>query len=115
MQTQGDQVKPSKKPSLLCRRGHRKIGRNLIKRIRDGKKILECRICANAGLAARREARKRNKAILELPKDFGKVNIPDGLGKPFVCDPNLSAFSEETKQFFKDENKRNAKLLKGEE
>jgi hypothetical protein len=53
-----------KKPSLFCRRGHRKSGRNLITRIRDGKTIRECRLCANAGLAARREARKRNAKIM---------------------------------------------------
>jgi hypothetical protein len=102
-------MKPKKKPSLLCRRGHRKTGKNLITRIRDGKKILECRTCANAGLQARREARKRNKEILELPKDFGKIDIPDDLPS-FNCDPESSAFSEDTKQFFEDENKRKLSL-----
>ena len=107
-------MKPFKKPSILCRRGHRKTGKNLITRIRDGKTIKECRTCANAGLQARREARKRNAKLMELPKDFGKLDIPDDLPY-FNCDPESSAFSEETKQFFEDEKKRNAKLLKGEE
>ena len=57
-------MKPSKKPSLLCRRGHRKTGKNVILRHKDGKKILECRTCANASLQARREARKRNAKIM---------------------------------------------------
>ena len=107
-------IRKPKKPSLFCKQGHRKSGHNLITRIRDGKTIRECRLCANAGLQARREARKRNKAILELPKDFGKIDIPDDLPS-FNCDPESSAFSEETIQFFEDENKRSAKLLKGEE
>ena len=42
-----------------------KSGKNLITRIRDGKKILECRTCANASLQARREARKRNAKLLK--------------------------------------------------
>jgi hypothetical protein len=102
-------MKPKKKPSILCRRGHRKTGKNVILRHKDGKKILECRTCANAGLQARREARKRNKEILELPKDFGKIDIPDDLPS-FNCDPESSAFSEDTKQFFEDENKRKLSL-----
>ena len=60
----GDSMKP-KKPSILCRRGHRKTGKNLILRHKDGKKILECRTCANASLQARREARKRNAKLLK--------------------------------------------------
>ena len=106
-------MKPKKKPSLLCRRGHRKTGKNAIVRLKDGKKIIECRTCANAGLQARREAKKRNKEIFELPKDFGKLDIPDDFPE-FDCNPESSAFTEETKQFFKDEQKRNAKLMKGE-
>ena len=54
-----------KKPSILCRRGHRKTGKNAILRLKDGKKIIECRTCANAGLQARREAKKRNEKILK--------------------------------------------------
>ena len=63
-------MKPSKKPSLLCRRGHRKTGKNLITRYRLNKKrhiievVKECRTCANASLQARREARKRNAKIM---------------------------------------------------
>jgi hypothetical protein len=57
-------LRKPKKPSLFCKRGHRKSGHNLITRIRDGKKILECRTCANASLQARREARKRNAKIM---------------------------------------------------
>jgi|GEM_PF-7092210 hypothetical protein len=106
-------LRKPKKPSLFCKRGHKKSGRNLITRIRDGKTIRECRICANAGLQARREARKRNAKLMELPKDFGKLDIPDDLPS-FNCDPESSAFSEETIQFFEDENKRSAKLLKGD-
>ena len=52
------------KPSIYCRRGHKKTGKNLILRYRDGKKILECRTCSNDSLRARREARKRNAALL---------------------------------------------------
>jgi hypothetical protein len=64
-------VKPSKKPSILCRRGHRKTGKNLIIRNRMNLKtnivevIKECRTCANASLQARREARKRNAKLLK--------------------------------------------------
>ena len=61
-------MKPKKKPSILCRRGHRKTGKNLITHIRDGKKILECRTCANASLQARREAKKRNAEIIGVAK-----------------------------------------------
>ena len=63
-------MKPKKKPSLLCRRGHRKTGKNLITRYRLNKKrhiievVKECRTCANASLQARREARKRNAKIM---------------------------------------------------
>jgi len=39
---------------------------------------------------------------MELPKDFGKLDIPDDLPS-FNCDPESSAFSEDTKQFFEDE------------
>jgi hypothetical protein len=53
------------KPSLLCRRGHRKTGKNRIIRKRGEKKIIECRTCANASLQARREARKRNAKLLK--------------------------------------------------
>lgn len=58
-------MKLKKKPSILCRRGHRKTGKNVISRMRDGKKIIECRTCANASLQARREARKRNEKLLK--------------------------------------------------
>lgn len=64
-------MKPKKKPSLLCRRGHRKTGKNLITRYRLNKKrhiievVKECRTCANASLQARREARKRNAKLLK--------------------------------------------------
>jgi hypothetical protein len=52
------------KPSIYCRRGHKKTGKNLILRYRDGKKILECRQCSNDSLRARREARRRNAVLL---------------------------------------------------
>jgi queuine/archaeosine tRNA-ribosyltransferase len=58
------------KPSILCRRGHRKTGKNLILRKRVNKKtgkvqvVKECRTCANASLQARREAQKRNARLL---------------------------------------------------
>jgi hypothetical protein len=61
-----------KKPSILCRRGHRKTGRNLILRKRINKKtgkvqvVKECRKCANASLQARREAHRRNEILLKL-------------------------------------------------
>jgi hypothetical protein len=58
-------LRKPKKPSLFCKQGHRKSGHNLITRIRDGKKILECRTCANASLQARREAGKRNAKIMD--------------------------------------------------
>jgi hypothetical protein len=54
-----------RKPSVLCRRGHRKTGKNLILRHRDGKEIKECRTCANLGMQARREAKKRNAKLLK--------------------------------------------------
>lgn len=55
----------SKKPSITCRRGHRKTGKNRIVRHRGAKTIIECRECANAGMRARREARKRNAKLLK--------------------------------------------------
>ena len=58
-------MKSSRKPSILCKMGHRKTGRNLILRVRDGKTIKECRTCANDALRARREARKRNAKLLK--------------------------------------------------
>jgi hypothetical protein len=56
-------MKPPK-PSILCKRGHRKTGRNAIVRVRNGKKIVECRECARDGLNARREAKRRNEKLL---------------------------------------------------
>jgi hypothetical protein len=55
-------MKP-KKPSIICKRGHRKTGKNAIVRVRNGKKLIECRECANAGLQARREAKRRNEKL----------------------------------------------------
>lgn len=58
------------KPSIYCRRGHKKTGNNLIlrKRINQETKqvqiVKECRKCANASLQARREARRRNAKLL---------------------------------------------------
>jgi hypothetical protein len=64
-------MKPKKKTSLLCRRNHRKTGKNVILRRRKNKKkgkieiVIECRLCANMGSQARREARKRNAKLLK--------------------------------------------------
>ncbi len=57
-------MKP-KKPSILCRRGHRKTGNNCIIRKRGDKIVVECRKCANAGMRSRKEARKRNAKLLK--------------------------------------------------
>lgn len=57
------------KPSIYCRRGHKKTGKNLILRIRNGKKVFECRQCSNDSLQARREARRRNAALLKGDSD----------------------------------------------
>jgi hypothetical protein len=64
-------IRKPKKPSLYCKRGHRKSGKNLILRNRMNLKtnhvdvIKECRQCANEALQARREARKRNAKLLK--------------------------------------------------
>jgi hypothetical protein len=99
-------MKPKKKPSILCRRGHRKTGKNAIIRYRDGKKIVECRKCANASLQARREARRRNEEI-----------ISNVLGEFLdVCEENPDAMKKMmNKDFARWDKKINAKLLKGEE
>jgi hypothetical protein len=62
----------TQKPSIYCRRGHRKTGKNAIIRYRDGKKIVECRKCANASLQARREARRRNEKLLKGEEQNGR-------------------------------------------
>ena len=84
-------MKPKKKPSLLCRRGHRKTGKNVIFRMRDGKKIIECRTCANASLQARREARKRNAKIMD--------NVLDTFLD--VCEENSEAMEKMMAKDFK--------------
>lgn len=105
------------KPSKYCRKGHLKSGKNVITHRRGDKIVKECRTCANARYRALRTARKRNTKLLNLiPKDFGKLDIPDDL-PPFNCDPETSAFSEETIKLLKEEvaRKRNAEMLAGKE
>ena len=69
------------KPSIYCRRGHKKTGKNLILRHRVNQKthkveiVKECRTCSNDSLRARREARKRNAALLKGEEQ-----------KPLECD-----------------------------
>jgi hypothetical protein len=46
-------------PYTLCRRGHPRTGNNVIIRKRGDKTIIECRQCANDGLQARRDAKKK--------------------------------------------------------
>ena len=87
---------------------YKRQGKNLITRIRDGKKILECRICANASLQARREARKRNAKIMgEVLDTFLDV-----------CEENPDAMEKMMKKDFARWDKKiaesNAKLLKGD-
>jgi hypothetical protein len=84
-------LRKPKKSSLFCKRGHRKSGKNLITRIRDGKKILECRTCANASLQARREARKRNAKIMD--------NVLDTFLD--VCEENSEAMEKMMAKDFK--------------
>ena len=95
-------LKKPKKPSILCRRGHRKTGKNAILRLNDGKKIIECRQCANAGLQARREAKKRNAEIVE--------NVLDKFLD--VCEENPDAMEKMMKKDFARWDKKG---LKGEE
>ena len=98
-------MKP-KKSSILCRRGHRKTGRNLILRHKDGKEIKECRQCANAGLQARREAKRRNAKIIDEVLD----TFLD------VCEENPDAMEKMMKKdFARWDKKVKAKMLKGEE
>jgi hypothetical protein len=64
----------SKKASLYCRRGHKKVGKNVIWRRRMNQKtkivheVKECRKCRNLANAARKEARKRNEEIMRGTK-----------------------------------------------
>jgi hypothetical protein len=52
------------KPSQYCRKGHKKTGKNVIKHVRNGKVIKECRTCTNARYRAIKAARRRNAKLL---------------------------------------------------
>lgn len=54
----------ARKPQQNCQNNHPMEGDNIIWRVRGGKKVRECRTCANARMRAARRAKKRN-AIIE--------------------------------------------------
>lgn len=53
----------ARKPQEYCRNHHRMEDGNLIYHVRNGKRVRECRTCANARVRASRKAKKRNALI----------------------------------------------------
>jgi hypothetical protein len=53
------------KPSDRCRKGHLKMGTNVIEHRRGGLIIKECRKCANARYRLKRAAKRRNQELLK--------------------------------------------------
>ena len=53
----------ARKPQSECQFGHSMDGDNIIWRTRKGKRIRECRACANRRARAARKAKKRNAII----------------------------------------------------
>lgn len=53
----------ARKPQDTCRNGHKMEDPNLIYHMRNGKRIRECRTCANQQVRARNRARLRNEIL----------------------------------------------------